>query len=132
MGEGVYNPILTCSWLSPQKREELGGQIWASTSTVSPRACTSGLKGQALVQYLIPRPCHLLAHTCPPTSCPQPGDASQVEQEADEFMAAAPGVKPGWAMGTQNQHCPTFYIPSPCGERAVNNPPVKSPRLHHL
>lgn len=59
---GSYNPVLTCSWLSPKKREEFGGEIRASTSTVSPRACTSGLKGQqASVQYLLPRPCHFLA-----------------------------------------------------------------------
>lgn len=48
----------------------------------------------------------------PPTS-PKPGNALQVEQEADEFMAAALGMKPGVAMGTQKQHRPAFYIPSP-------------------
>lgn len=44
--EGSHNPLLTCSWLRPQVRAELGGQIRASTSTVSPRACTSGLNGE--------------------------------------------------------------------------------------
>lgn len=47
-------------------------------------------------------------------------------------MAAALGVKPSRAMGTQKQHCPTVYIPSPCEQRAVNICPIKSPHLHCL
>lgn len=43
---GSHNPLLTCSWLRPQVREELGELTRASTSTVSPRACTSGLNGE--------------------------------------------------------------------------------------
>lgn len=42
-------------------------------------------------------------------------------------MVTALGVKPGRAMGTEKQHCPAFYIPSPCGEKAVNTYPIKSP-----
>lgn len=68
-------------------------------------------------------------HPLPPTP---PGDTSQVEQKADQFMAAALGEKPGRAMSTQKQHCPTIYIPSPCRQRAVNICPIKSPHLHCL
>lgn len=74
--------------------EELGEQIRASTSTVSPKVCTLGLKEQALVEYF-PNPANLLAQVLSPNLCPQPGDALQVEQEADKLMAVALGVIPG-------------------------------------
>lgn len=44
-------------------------------------------------------------------------------------MASALEVKPGRAMGTQKQHCPAFYIASPCGQKAVNTYPTESPHL---
>lgn len=47
-------------------------------------------------------------------------------------MAAALGVKPGRVMGTQKQHCPAFYIPSACAEKAVNTCTIKSPHLFCL
>lgn len=47
-------------------------------------------------------------------------------------MATALGEKPGWAMGTQKQHCPAFYIPSPWGEKTMNTCPIKSPHFHHF
>lgn len=68
--EGSYNPVLTCSWLRPQKREELGEQIRASTSTVSPRACTSGLNRKALVQYLFPKTSSPRSGSVPPPPAP--------------------------------------------------------------
>ena len=112
--------------------EELGEQIRASTSTVSPKVCTLGLKEQALVEYLFPQACHLLAQVLSPNLLPQPGDALQVEQQADELMAVALGVIPGRVMGTQKQHCPAFYISSPCGEKAVNICSIQPPHLYRL
>lgn len=113
------------------------GRARGTNSGIHQHSQSQGLyfepKGTGFIQDLIPRPCHLWAQALPPTrSSPQPGDASQVEQEADELLAAARGMKPGVVMSTQKQHCPAFYIPSPCGERAVNIVPIKSPYLRHL
>lgn len=45
-GQRAHHDLLTCSRLRPQVREELGEQTRASTSTVRPSACTSGLNGE--------------------------------------------------------------------------------------
>lgn len=106
-------------------------RAWGTNLGVHQHGQTHGLyfgpKGEASVQYLILQTCHLPAQLHPSNFLPQPGDAAQVEQETDEFMVTALGVKPGRAMGTEKQHCPAFYIPSPCGEKAVNTCPIKSP-----
>lgn len=38
-------------------------------------------------------------------------------------MATTLRVKPSRAMGTQKQHCPTVYIPSPCEQRGSEHLP---------